>query len=512
MPAVRLPVIMSIRWGLGACLLVVMTASGAGAGGCSEADCATLGECAAPPSSVDAGSNADGESSRTYPEVPPPPGCDPTADPKDALSCLDDAYALFVDAIGGSNSGRGSKAAPLRSIDAATNVDALAGRSRIYVCGTGSFDESVRLPPNVSLVGGFACNSWTYSGEVPRIAPSRPEIALRLSGSAKGVVVSDLQIVAARAEGDGASSVAVLVASSKATLRRVAAMAGEGAAGLRPTTSTNHDASVSLTGNPGDSAPGGTRTCACAKRGSSTGGKGGGLGGNGAEGSLDPFRAGYGGTAGTGGASCTAGGRGGNGAAGGAGGRRAAVLGALTAEGWTPGRGGDGTTGDPGGGGGGGGGTSTKCGGGGACGGCGGSGGAGAPGGGGSIALALFESDVTLVGGTFRSSQAGDGGQGGNGEDGASGGFGGSGGCQGGDGGHGAGGGAGAGGAGGVSAPVLTFGGRLEQGDAQLLPGGGGARGAPGSPGKSPAGAAAAGGAGEEGLELLVVPQGIVRL
>ncbi len=64
---------MSLRWGVGAFLLVVIAASGAGAGGCSEADCATLGECAAPESSVDAGSSADGDSRRTYPEVPPPP-------------------------------------------------------------------------------------------------------------------------------------------------------------------------------------------------------------------------------------------------------------------------------------------------------------------------------------------------------------------------------------------------------------------------------------------------------
>jgi hypothetical protein len=465
---------------------------------CSDDDCAATATCSGA-TSVRA---PDADASK-YPEVPPPPGCDPAADTKDATACVDDVYALFVNPRDGNNAGAGSKTAPLRTLDAATNIDKLAGRPRVYVCNVGAVAESVRLPPNVSLVGGFDCDTWRYAGVPTRIAPGSANIALRMDGSRKGATIADVAIVTKDAEGKGASSVAVLVASSKAIFRRVTVEAGKGTSGITQPTSSNQSRMPPNGNRTTTATPADAKTCACMEHGASTGGKGGAPNGSGESGSVDPHVAGLGGVPGGGGSLCSKGGRGGDGPNGGAGGKRSGVLGILTADGWTPGRGGDGGIGDPGAGGGGGGGDPSYAGGGGGCGGCGGSGGAGGTGGGASIALALFMSDVKLIGSTCSSSQAGDGTPGGPGANGAPGGSGGLGSCSGGDGGDGAGGGGGAGGAGGVSAAVLRVGGSIQVDDATtLVPGQSGASGGGGFAGNG----ARSGGVGEDGLAVTVTP------
>ncbi|MBX3204688.1 MAG: hypothetical protein KF764_06435, partial [Labilithrix sp.] len=275
-------------------------------GSCAENDCATAGTCAAGPSDdTDGGGTVEGDAGRAYPEVPPPSGCDPAADPKDAPSCVDETYALFVDLNRGSDFGQGSKAVPLRTIGAAAKVDALAGRPRIYVCGTGPYEEAVRLPPNVSLVGGFDCTSWAHNGETTAIRPAQPGVALRLDDSSRGVVVSDLEVVAKAGEGAGASSVAVFLKSSKATLYRLLATAGAGANGVTPSAPTNHSATPPVGNETTGTTAAGAKTCACGKSGSSTGGKGGAVNGPGAAGNVEPARPGAQGTAGAGGATCT---------------------------------------------------------------------------------------------------------------------------------------------------------------------------------------------------------------
>ncbi|MBX3258881.1 MAG: hypothetical protein KF782_04130 [Labilithrix sp.] len=384
------------RWGWGPLVLALGLPAAAMSCGENE-DCSVTSTCAV---TADAG---DPEAATVYPEVPPPAGCEPAADPEDAPACVDDAYALFVDSTAGDDVGAGSKTAPLRTLRAATDIDTLAGRPRIYACG--AFEDAVRLPPGVSLVGGFDCGTWSYSGALVRVAPADPGIALRVDASSKDVVVSDVELVARDAVSDGASSIAAFVAGAKVTFRRVVARAGEGAAASPPPPLTNRR-DGSLEGNGSTSAdPGDAKRCACAKRGASTGGKGGALNTSGAPGSVEPPVQGAGG--GGGDSSCTVGGRGADGRRGGAGGKRSPALGALSETGWAPGRGGDGGFGDPGAGGGGGGGNTGFGGGGGGCGGCGGHGGVGGPGGGASIALALYDADVKLVGGRFVASTAG---------------------------------------------------------------------------------------------------------
>ena len=54
----------------------------------------------------------------TEASVPPPAGCDPTTDPKDAPLCVVDDYSVFVDASHGTDgdSTAGTRAAPFRTV------------------------------------------------------------------------------------------------------------------------------------------------------------------------------------------------------------------------------------------------------------------------------------------------------------------------------------------------------------------------------------------------------------
>lgn len=446
--------------------------------GCTAGDCDSTSTCGG------ARANAGGgDAGPVYPEVPPPPGCDPTADAKDAPACAIDAYALFVDSVDGSNANAGGRDAPLRTLAAATDPDKMRGRPRIYVCGSSAYTDSVNLPPNVSVIGGFECKTWRYSGERAKLAPPADLFVLRVTASTNDTTLSDLDLIAADASAPGGSSVALLAVSSKLTLRRVTITAGEARdAPPASAAASNHAptplAGTASTGNAGGAA----RECVCPVFGKSLGGEGGDATMAGTAGSSEPvaaisFARDSAGGAGSAGLTCTKGGAGSDGAAG-AGGQAGDVPGSLTMDGWTPARGSNGAPGSPGAGGGGGGGTGSAGGGGGACGGCGGAGGVGGVGGGGSIALAALSSDVKLFASSLTTSAGGAGSVGGQGENGAAGGAAGEGACAGGGGGSGGGGGGGAGGAGGVSAPIVRAGGSLEVDDATTLaPGKAGFRG-----------------------------------
>ncbi len=471
--------------------------------GCGVADCAATATCADGDPKAEADSGA-----RVYPTVPPPPGCNPTADAKDAPACVADEYALFVDGVGGSNNGAGTREAPLRTLSAATDIDKLRGRPRIYVCGVGPYTDRVDLPPNVSLFGGFECKTWNYVGSKTKIAVPAGVHALRVIDSS-AAALSDLDISSSDAVDPGGSSVAVLAIRSTLTIRRAVITAGQGMdappAGAPPSNFAPDEVDGIASTN---AAGGGERACSCPQFGKSRGGRGGDAAKPGGPGWSDPVAtisfgrdaAGGEGTSG----SCTKGRPGSDGSSG-AGGEPRFVLGALTEEGWTPARGAVGAPGSPGAGGGGGGGNGSAGGGGGGCGGCGGAGGLGAPGGGGSIALAVLTSDAILVESSLTTGAAGAGGIGGQGQGGQPGGAGGPGACAGAVGGNGGGGGGGGGGAGGVSAPVLRVGGSVVTDTATVLsPGKAGYRGLfglGGAGGENSGGVAQGGSPGREGVD-----------
>jgi hypothetical protein len=423
---------------------------------------------AAPASVQDAGiesSTADGGGDA----VAPPAGCDPSAEPKDAPKCVVSEFGVFADARGGSDGNPGTKESPVKSLTAA--VGKLGNKSRVYVC-EGTYAEHVKLTTAVSLYGGFACGTWSYSGVKATVAPSDVGYALEVS-SVSFATVSDVALEAMAGTAVSPSSIGALVNASTVSLVRVALKANVGHDGSDGASATNYDAAlaaddVKIAGHDALATVGGAeQVCAmlCTNNKPSTGGKGG--MGTTSPTNGDPGKPALaGGAGGVAGVACAGAGSGSNGAAAAtsADGQPATTPGALTSAGWTPSAGAAGTEGAPGqgGGGGGGGASATKGGGGGGgCGGCGGAPASAAQGGGASVALASVASTVTLTASTLTTAKAGNGGKGAAGQDGQMGGFGGiqtAGGCQGGVGGKGGAGGASAGGAGGVSAGVLVKG------------------------------------------------------
>ncbi len=68
--------------------------------------------------------------------VDTPPGCSPSADPKDSPACVADSVGVFVDATNGKDSNAGTKEAPMQTIAAA--LGKTGALKRLYVCeGTG---------------------------------------------------------------------------------------------------------------------------------------------------------------------------------------------------------------------------------------------------------------------------------------------------------------------------------------------------------------------------------------
>lgn len=421
---------------------------GAGCGGgdnfvaCTGAACGDGGSDA-----QDGGPNFDG-----------PPGCDITKEPKDSLACVDDSVGVFVDASASAAGADGTKAHPFQTISKALDGAKAKNVPRIYVCA-GNYPEDVLLDgghDGLSIYGGFACNTWQYSGARPVVG--KTSLAFKVDNLQKPTVIADLLLHAADGKTPGESSIACLVnIVSSATFNRVRFEAGTGKAGqsfdptpaAMPASSGNNATTTS-------GAPQCENTCPDGK---SIGGNGGDVGFNNASPGQPQLG---GGNMGQLGMSCGSGGGGGSGTAGTAGADMggAQSLGKMQPGAWAPTNGGTGVDGSRGQGGGGGAGRQGG-GGSGGCGGCGGKGGGGGGGGGGSIGLLVIGSPVILSFSEIVTTQGGDGGNGAVGQTGQGGGVGGNGavigvaGCSGGDGGNGGNGGSGGGGAGGVAIGVF---------------------------------------------------------
>ncbi len=428
-------------------------------------DC-DFGQCAGPSMDGDVDGGLDGE----VPDAAKPPDCDDKADPTSdaAKGCVVDSFALFVDGDGGNDANDGKKGTPLKTIASAIGKVGSTGKRHIYVCGSGTYAEHLKLTTAAHLHGGFACSTWTVdSSAKAKIAPTDPGYALHIDGVSAAVTISDLELVAPDAGSlkDGTSSIAVFANKSNVSFLRAALRAQNGAEGApgeagQPGVVTS---AGGLEGNPANGATGGpSKTCTCSSSTTSTKG-----GAGGSETGGGPGEPNYGAGAPKNGAPGAFGGGSCNGNANGNDGADApavndasppTTLGVLSPEGWRPSKGDDATeNGKPGQGGGGGGArdntTGASSGG---CGGCGGFAGKGSSGGGASIALLANESVLALKASILETKAAGAGGTAGAGGEGGEGGksvavgL-----CSGGKGGRGADGGAGAGGAGGVAAGIL---------------------------------------------------------
>lgn len=440
-------------------------------------DCASRATCEAPTTGTtqpEAGAEASGP--KVYPAVPPPNGCVVSADPSSSSSCLSEAYALFVDAANGRDENPGTKAAPLKTLAAAVDLDRLAGRRRIYVTSAAQSGNFV-LPIGVSLAGGFTAAWERPAGQttaIDGVAGKGPTVSV--VESPEDVVLSDL-VITSPTTTFGESSIGVFVAAKTVTVYRLNVHSGLAGDGVRKAVQSNRRKE----NGGGVTADTSANICTCSLYGTTTGGGAGASGQPGNAGTSNPAASGGGRNGEGGGASCTDGHPGGDGA-GGAGGTSSPFVATIDSSGWHASDGLDGKPGEPGGGGGGAG----NGGGSGACGGCGGAGGRGGGAGGSSIGVVAYQCMLTLVATTIASEGAGRGADGGKGEIGELGAAGGPGACKGGQGGTGGGGGGGSGGAAGISAAVARTGGELKYGaDTTLTQKGGGQQGGKGDPGEA---------------------------
>ncbi len=337
---------------------------------------------------------------------------------------------IFV-APRGSDAGNGSKAQPFGNLMVALRAAQASGKP-VYACDDGTgFSEQLTvdsLLDGIVAYGGFDCGTWA-AGSSRTVVRSGDTTALRITGLKLGAVFERFEFRSADATAAGSSSIAVMVDSSKqVVLRNVKVTAGKGADGLAGTDGAKGDDGELVQAQQ----QGANATCASTVTGhlggswgvSSTCGSRGGSGGTALQGESSsgypgkPVRTANGGSAG--------GGNGGPGAVGGSGtvGSAAPNGGTVSPNGYTPaGSGGDGLgDGEPGQGGGGGGASDASLGncwgasgGAGGMGGCGGKLGTGGTGGGASVALLIWESEVTLDSCILLSSNGGNGGKGGNG-------------------------------------------------------------------------------------------------
>lgn len=388
--------------------------------------------------------------------------------------------ALYV-TPGGVSGSPGTRAAPLGSIQEAIDAaDALGDGTDVYVA-FGTYSESLTLATDVGVYGSFDPATWDFD---PATRPVVEGGAVAVVGSSiSGVRMSWMHIVAADAEGVGASSIGIVLDGAlDAVLRGNIIEAGAATDG-RPGTN-----GAPRSGRGGKGGNGGGHGSCSDATGGSRGGVGGQDGWNGGRGGAGGKGEGSDGSGGNGGSLAGGGGAGkgsgGGTATGGMGdqgpigssGYAGASFGSVSAGGYQPANGGGGGTGGSGGGGGGGGGGNNTvfvpvaCGGGGGGGGEGGIGGPGAgggTGGGASIAILLVgTSTATVSDSEIRTTEGGAGGIGGVGGTGQRGGAGGSGGSgdgddrtsggSGGEGGRGGQGGPGGGGGGGPSIGIVV--------------------------------------------------------
>ncbi len=475
---------------------VVALAGIAGISACGVGTDCDFGLCAGPPAGVDGdgGPGQDGDA----PDAAKPEKCDDKADPTSdaAKECVVDSFALFVDGDAGDDANDGSKAKPFKRITTALAKVGSTGKRRIYICGSGTYAEHLKMTTAANLHGGFACSTWAADAAAkPKVAPTDPGYALHIDNVSAAVTVSDLELAAADAASlkDGTSSIAVFANKANVTFLRAALRASNGAEGAPGEAGKQGEVTSQggLDGNTGNGATGGgLKQCTCSSSATVTKGGAGGTQtpGNSGEPNYGGMPPNNGAGGAFGGGSCSGDSLGKNGADAPA--AKDATpptgLGVLGPDGWQSSKGADATeNGKPGQGGGGGGAfDATSGGGGGGCGGCGGFAGKGSSGGGASIALVANDSVVTLTASVLEAKSAGAGGTAGAGGAGVAGGKPGTGLCLGGKGGRGADGGAGAGGAGGVAGGILYKGTEpTVDGETTIVPG---KEGAGGKGGKSP--------------------------
>lgn len=191
--------------------------------------------------------------------VAPPPGC--TDSPSQNPEVIRTECAFFVGGMNAKDSNTGGEADPFASLAAAVNA-AKTQKTRVYLCGT--VNERVDIPAGVSIFGGFNCMGAEWIYDAPQrgaIVPPAPaadapfQSSVRIMGNGT-TKIEDINILAANAEFDGGSSIAVIVDKATVNFSRAELIASNGKDGTAGTTPNESVGPTMVTdpaiaGNPG---------------------------------------------------------------------------------------------------------------------------------------------------------------------------------------------------------------------------------------------------------------------
>jgi hypothetical protein len=162
--------------------------------------------------------------------------CDISAgqSPLDQPCLVDELYGVFVAPTGSDATGRGTRAAPFRSIARGLQVAAL-GPKRLFVCDDGAgYAENVVVEPvydGLAMFGGFDCSRWIMSRYARTHVTPESGAALRISRLTAGFVVENFDLRSADGS-QGSNSIAAKIDNSTGVvLRRSRIAAGRGGAG-----------------------------------------------------------------------------------------------------------------------------------------------------------------------------------------------------------------------------------------------------------------------------------------
>ncbi|WP_437765506.1 hypothetical protein WMF27_29580 [Sorangium sp. So ce281] len=146
---------------------------------------------------------------------------------------VEDGCGVFVSSSLGEDSGGGAKAAPAKTLAAASErIRQENAPGRIYACAE-EFAEAVELPAGASLYGGLDCKrGWAWSRDAKTtIAAGPDQVALAVRGAEGTTHIEGVLVQAADAQTEGASSIAMLVEGARVELVRSELVAGSGADG-----------------------------------------------------------------------------------------------------------------------------------------------------------------------------------------------------------------------------------------------------------------------------------------
>jgi hypothetical protein len=127
----------------------------------------------------------------------PPPiegGCDALKLPTAAPCVVDDSVGVFVSSSLGTDKGDGTRARPLRSLQAGIDL-AKATKRRVYACAE-TYAEAITLSEGVSVFGCFDCGGGWKIGEKRAVVRAPASPAAKAQDIAKPTRIEALEILA----------------------------------------------------------------------------------------------------------------------------------------------------------------------------------------------------------------------------------------------------------------------------------------------------------------------------